>query len=248
MKLICVLPTRDEAGNLDACAEALLGLRLDGVALTLQIVDDDSADGTGDVADVLARRHGARVQVLHRRNARGLGSALVAGFAAALGRGADLVAQLDADLSHDPQALPELVAQIASADLVIGSRYLAGGSIDPDWAWHRRALSRAANRLAVPALLGLPLTDATSGYRLWRAEALRRIDPSAHVASSGYGFQVEMCVLAHRLGLRIVEVPIHFADRGHGRSKMTLPVKLAAMRDILSLRWRQPVPEDEDRR
>lgn len=248
MRLLCVLPTCNEAPNLEACAEALLALHLDGVTLGLQIVDDDSGDGTGALADRLAQRHGGRVHVLHRRGVRGLGSALVAGFTAALARGADLVAQLDADLSHDPQALPELLRRSADADLVIGSRYLPGGSIDRDWERHRRWLSAAANRVVVPALLGLPLTDATSGFRVWRAEALRRLDPARHVASSGYGFQVEMCVLAHRLGLRIAEVPIRFAERGRGASKMTTAVKLAAIRDIVALRWRQPPGAGEGRR
>jgi dolichol-phosphate mannosyltransferase len=237
MKLVAVLPTLNEAANLVRCVESLLHLQLPGVELAIHIVDDDSPDGTGTVADALAQRHPA-VQVLHRRHVRGLGSAYVAGFAAAFERGADLIAQLDADLSHDPGTLATLVDQASGADLVLGSRYLPGGSLDPDWAWHRRWLSRVANQWVIPLALGLPVHDATSGYRLWRAASLRRLDVARRVSSSGYGFQVEMCLLAHRLGMHITEVPIHFAERGQGASKMTSAVKAAAVRDILLLRWR----------
>lgn len=237
MKLVAVLPTLDEAANLRHCVDSLLRLEFSGITLEIVIVDDASSDGTGELADSLAHAD-SRIEVIHRRGQRGLGSAYVAGFAAALARGADLVAQLDADLSHDPQALGTLLAGLAHADVVIGSRYLPQGSLDPDWAWHRRWLSRMANQWVVPALLGLPVLDATSGYRLWTAASLRRIDPAHHLTTSGYGFQVEMCLLAHRNGLRLAEVPIHFAERGQGRSKMTLGVKLAAVRDILALRWR----------
>ncbi len=238
MKLVAVLPTYNESTNLEACVRAVLALRIEGTSMAAFIVDDDSPDGTGAIADRLAAESDGRVRVLHRRGVRGLGSAYLAGFAAALDSGADLVAQLDADLSHDPNDLVAFVHEIESADLVIGSRYVPGGSIDHAWSLYRRVLSEAANRGVIRRTLDLPVYDATSGFRLWRAEALRRLDFARHVSSSGYGFQVEMCLLAHRVGMRIVEVPIHFSERGRGRSKMTLPVKLAAIRDIFALRWR----------
>lgn len=238
MKLVAVLPTYNESANLEACVSAVLSLRIEGMSMAACIVDDDSPDGTGAIADRLAAGSNGRVRVLHRRGVRGLGSAYLAGFAAALDSGADFVAQLDADLSHDPNDLVTFARRITTADLVIGSRYVPGGSVDHAWSLYRRVLSDAANRGVIRHTLDLPVCDATSGFRLWRAEALRRLDFARQVSSSGYGFQVEMCLLAHRLGMRIVEVPIHFSERGRGRSKMTLPVKLAAIRDIFALRWR----------
>jgi dolichol-phosphate mannosyltransferase len=236
-QLVAIVPTYNEAANLETCVTALLALHTPGVELRVLVVDDASPDGTGRIADRLAQSSEGRVSVIHRQGKGGLGSACLTGFSAALRDGAGLIAQIDADLSHDPATLPEILERIGQCDLVVGSRYVEGGYIDPRWAWHRRALSELGNRF-VPYLLGLPIHDATSGYRLWRREALERIDPFHRVASSGYGFQVEMCLLAHRLGLRIEEVPIEFTERGQGRSKMTTGVKLASVRDILALRWR----------
>lgn len=237
-QLVAIVPTYNEVANLGTCVAALLALHTPGVETRVCVVDDASPDGTGQLADRLAQGSAGRVTVIHRSSKGGLGSACLTGFSAALSDGADLIAQLDADLSHDPASLATMLERIRGCDVVIGSRYVAGGHIDPRWAWHRRALSELGNKRVVPRLLGLPVSDATSGYRLWRREALERIDPFRHVASSGYGFQVEMCLLAHRLGLRIDEVPIEFTERGQGRSKMTAGVKLAAVRDILALRWR----------
>jgi len=236
-QLVAVVPTYNEAANLATCVAELLSLDIPGIETRVCVVDDASPDGTGYIADRLADDSAGRVTVIHRAGKGGLGSACIAGFSEAVDLGADLIAQLDADLSHDPAALAGMVERIAEHDVVIGSRYMSGGRIDPRWAWHRRSLSELANNL-VPRLLGLPVSDATSGYRLWRRDALMRIDPGGHVTSSGYGFQVEMCLLAYRLGLRIAEMPIEFTERGHGRSKMTTPVKLASVRDILALRWR----------
>jgi hypothetical protein len=162
----------------------------------LLIVDDASTDGTAALADRLAADAPGHITVLHRTNKRGLGSAYVEGFAKALAAGADLVAQMDADLSHEPSVLVAMTVAIRDADLVIGSRYVAGGGVDAQWGWHRKLLSWVANRVVVPALLRPRVRDATSGYRLWRGDALARIAPSGAVRSSSYGFQVEMTVLA----------------------------------------------------
>jgi len=208
MILVAVVPTYNEVGNLARLANELLRLDLPGIEVRLLIVDDASTDGTAQVADEYAQRMPARVAVLHRDSKRGLGSAYVEGFARALASGADLIAQMDADLSHEPAVLAVMVEAIRDADLVIGSRWVRGGAVDANWGWHRKLVSRFTNRAVVPTLLSLPLADATSGYRLWRRDTLAQIAPASTVRSSGYAFQVEMAYLAHRLGSRIKEVPI----------------------------------------
>jgi dolichol-phosphate mannosyltransferase len=213
-------------------------LEIPDTELRLLIVDDASTDGTAQLADELALRVPGRVEVLHRPAKQGLGNAYIAGFSTPSVLAADLVAQLDSDESHDPAVLLTMVEAIRGADLVIGSRYMTGGGIDSDWAYHRLLLSWLANRVVIPTVLSLPLTDATSGYRLWRRDTLARIAPSANIRSSGYGFQVEMAYLTHNIGCHIREVPIFFRERQSGRSKMSLPVKLNAIRDILSVRFR----------
>jgi dolichol-phosphate mannosyltransferase len=233
--LLAVVPTHNEVGNLGRLAEEVLRLDIPGVQVKLLVVDDASTDGTARLADELARRSTGRVEVMHRGSKRGLGSAYVDGFARALANGADLIAQMDADLSHEPAVLAAMTAAIANADLVIASRYTRGGGVDARWGWHRKLMSRLANRAVVPALLSLPLTDATSGYRLWRRDTLARIAPSVRVRSSGYGFQVEMAYLAHRLGCAIKEVPIYFRERDAGRSKMSIAEALGAVREILAI-------------
>jgi dolichol-phosphate mannosyltransferase len=236
MILVAVVPTYNEVGSVARLAEQLLQCDLPGVEVRLLIVDDASTDGTATAADELARRRPERIQVLHRGSKRGLGSAYVDGFTRALADGADLIAQMDADLSHEPSVLATMTEAIRDADLVIGSRYMSGGGVDTQWGWHRKLVSWLANRAIVPQLLSLPVTDATSGYRLWRREALARIAPSATVRSSGYGFQVEMAYLAHHLDCRIREVPIYFRERESGRSKMRPWVAFTAVREILSIR------------
>lgn len=247
MILVAVVPTHNEANNLPQLIEHLMALELAGVELRLLVVDDASPDGTGELAEDLGRRWPGRIAVLHRTSKRGLGSAYLDGFRSALNEGANLVLQMDADLSHPLDALPAMLQSSHTADVVVGSRYLDGGSVDRRWGTHRKFLSWAANRAVVPALLSLPMTDATSGYRLWQAPALAAILSTTNVQYDGYGFQVEMAYLAHQLGYRIAEVPIYFRERESGRSKMTLLVKLAAIRDILALR-RRPVLSSARRR
>ena len=236
MILVVVVPTFNEVGSLARLADELFRITLPGIELQLLIVDDASTDGTAQVAADLVRAAPARVELLERGSQLGLGSAYVDGFARALQRGADLVVQMDADLSHEPPVLAAMTDAIRDADLVIASRYVRGGGVDVHWGWHRKALSWLANRAVVPTLLSLPVTDATSGYRMWRREAIDRITQLASVRSNGYGFQVEMAYLAHRVGCRIKEVPIYFRERESGQSKMTIPVAMGAVREILSIR------------
>lgn len=235
MILVAVIPTLNEIGSLGRVAAALLRLAIPRVEVRLLIVDDASTDGTAALADELATQHPGRVNVVHRADQRGLGSAYVDGFGLALRNQADLIAQLDADLSHDPSVLVRMAEMIRDVDLVLASRYVPGGGVDARWSRYRKQMSWLANTVVVPALLRLPVRDATSGYRLWRRDLLARIAPAANVRSSGYGFQVEMVYLAHRIGARIAEVPIHFRERDAGQSKMNAAEALTAIREIFAI-------------
>ena len=221
-RVTVVLPTYNERENLSEMATAITahGYRL-------LIVDDSSPDGTGEIADDLARQN-AVISVLHRQKKEGLGPAYRAGFDLALAEGAETVIEMDADFSHDPTDLPRLVAAIDDgADLAIGSRYVPGGAT-PDWPWTRRFISRGGN-LYARLMLGIPTHDATAGFRAFRDSALHAL-PYERAEASGYGFQVEMAWWAHRAGLKIVEVPISFKDRTRGESKMGTGIVLEAMR------------------
>jgi dolichol-phosphate mannosyltransferase len=220
-----VLPTYNEAGNLPVIIGQLFDLPLTG--LKVLVADDNSPDGTGKVADELAARHGPdRMIVVHRPGKQGLGRAYVDGMCQALEAGADFIVQMDSDLSHAPEYLPQMLGTLlaTNADVVIGSRYVSGASLASEWAWHRKALSWFANSY-VRALLHLGIRDVTAGFKLWRASALRAIDV-ASVRSNGYSFQVEMNYRTIQRGLKVVELPIHFADRAEGESKMSLKVQL----------------------
>ena len=223
---VVVIPTYNEVDNLPAVIGRLLDLPVRG--LEVLVVDDRSPDGTGQVADRLAAASAGRMQVVHRAAKDGLGRAYVAGMNRALAAGASVVVQLDADLSHPVEALPIMLAALAHgpADVVVGSRYVAGGSTAAEWPWHRRLLSRGAN-VYVDRVLHLGVRDATSGFKAWRADALRAIDLSA-LAAQGYAFQIEMAYRCRQLGLVVEELPIHFSDRTRGRSKMTFGVQLEA--------------------
>ncbi|MBW3666125.1 MAG: polyprenol monophosphomannose synthase [Actinobacteria bacterium] len=220
-RVTVVVPTYNELENLRDLADEVVshGYRL-------LIVDDASPDGTGRLAEEIAREHEG-VEVLHRLAKTGLGPAYAAGFDRALGDGAEIVIEMDADFSHDPADLPRLVAAVdEGADLAIGSRYVPGGST-PDWPWPRRLTSRGGN-LYARTLLGMPVRDATAGYRAFDATALRSL-PYRQAESSGYGFQVEMAWRAHEAGLSIREIPVVFRDRTRGKSKMGLPIVIEAM-------------------
>lgn len=226
MQITIVLPTYNEAENLPKLVSALLSLPLD---LSVLVVDDNSPDGTGAIADDLAKQQPERVHVYHRTGKLGLRSAYVEGFQKAYDLGATVVVQMDADFSHDPSVLPEMARRIASNDVVIGSRYVKGGSLDDRWPAWRKALSAFGNFYA-RTILNSPLHDMTTGFRMWRREALQGM-PLDRIRSNGYIFLVEMAYVAYLMGYRISEVPIHFADRRWGKSKMSLKIQLeAAMR------------------
>jgi dolichol-phosphate mannosyltransferase len=220
-RVTVALPTYNELENLPDIAPAITahGYRL-------LSVDDASPDGTGLLADELAAGDPA-ISVLHRGQKQGLGPAYAEAFDRALGDGAEVIVEMDADFSHDPADLPRLVAAIDDgADLAIGSRYVPGGST-PDWPLLRRFISRAGNVYA-RLMLGIPVRDATAGFRAFRADALRQL-PYRQARASGYGFQVEMAWRAHQNGLTIAEVPISFRDRTRGRSKMGPEIVAEAM-------------------
>ncbi len=245
MRVTTVIPTYNEAENVEPMAQALWGL---GVPeLDLLIVDDESPDGTGEIADRLAAEHPGRLHVLHRTGPRGLGRAYVDGFRWALDHGAEAVVQMDCDFSHSPQDVPRLLAHLPEYDVAVGSRYTPGGRTDEHWGVGRLALSRWANFYA-RIILGCRVRDVTAGFKAWRRRALERIDLD-RILSQGYVFQVEMAYVSERLGYRIVEVPIYFQDRRIGQSKMSIPVKVEAALRVWEVRWRhrrlRPLPRDE---
>lgn len=214
VRVLVVVPTFNERHNI----EPVLGrLRAAVPGADVLVVDDNSPDGTGEVADGLAAAD-AQVNVLHRPDKQGLGLAYVAGFRWGLSRGYDVLVEMDADGSHQPEQLPDLLAALGGADVVLGSRWVPGGSVS-DWPASRMALSRGGNAY-VRAALGLPLRDATGGFRVFRRGVLEAIDLDG-VASHGYCFQVDLAWRAIRGGFRVVEVPIAFVERVHGRSKMS---------------------------
>lgn len=216
-KTVIVIPTLNEAANIPELIERVMAA---APMAHIMIVDDQSADGTARLAEqAFAGRPGCRV--LSRSGPRGLGRAYAEGFRAALDAGYEAVVQMDADLSHDPAAIPALLAALEHTDLVIGSRYCPGGGVE-GWAAHRLWLSKFANRYA-QTVTGMGIADITAGYRAWRAEALRKLHLE-DVASAGYSIQVELAVRAFCAGLRICEEPIVFTDRRRGQSKMTLTV------------------------
>ena len=240
-----VLPTYDEAENLPGIAAAILQALPGG---TLLVVDDASPDGTGQLADFLAAED-PRIRVRHRPGKAGLGRAYLDGFGVALGGGATIVLQMDADWSHDPAALPSLIAPIEQgrADLVIGSRYAKGGRVT-DWGLARRVISRGGSLFA-KLVLQLRVNDLTGGFKAWRATTLQRV-PFDGVRAGGYVFQIEMTYRASRLGARIREVPITFRDRRVGHSKMSRKIILEALLVVVRLRWdelrgRRPAAEPE---
>jgi dolichol-phosphate mannosyltransferase len=232
MQITIILPTYNEAENLPKLVSALLSLPLD---LTLLVVDDHSPDGTGKIADELSTRDNGKVAVLHRTGKLGLRSAYMEGFQKAFDLGADAVVQMDADFSHDPAVLPEMARRLASYDVVTGSRYVEGGSLDERWPAWRKALSAFGNFYA-RTILTSPLHDMTTGFRMWRREALQAM-PLDRIRSNGYIFLVEMAYVADVMGYKISEVPIHFADRRWGKSKMSLKIQLEAALRIWDVWW-----------
>jgi dolichol-phosphate mannosyltransferase len=222
MRPLVIVPTFNERDNLPTLLERLL--RHDG--LRVLVVDDASPDGTGRIADEWAAANRARVQVLHRSGARGLGLSYIDGMYLALRTDATHICQMDADLSHDPDDLPRLIAATADADVAIGSRYVPGGRIE-NWAAHRRMLSAFANWY-IRSVTGLTIRDCTGGFRCWRREALERL-PLGSLRSDGYAFVVELVWEASQVGLRCSEVPITFVERRQGASKLSGRVLLESV-------------------
>lgn len=226
-----VIPTYNERENVLAICEAVLA-QMDA---RIWIVDDDSPDGTGDLADELASKE-SRVRVLHRRGRpRGLGPAYRDGFVQALSEDVDFVMQMDADFSHDPAMVPVLRQAAEEADLVLGSRYVEGGGTQ-DWSLLRRFISQGGSTYA-RLILGMPIKDVTGGFKCWRASALRDLHPE-RVASTGFAFQIEMNHLALKSGMRVVEHPILFADRLRGDSKMSFGIFLEGLLAVWRIRYR----------
>jgi dolichol-phosphate mannosyltransferase len=225
MRALVVIPTYNEAATVRRIVEAVRRLSRAHVL----IVDDGSPDGTGEIADWLAERDYG-VHVLHRTEKAGLGAAYRAGLRWGLDLGYDALGEMDADGSHDPADVPRLLDALGNADLVIGSRYVPGGAVR-NWPLRRRLLSRGGNWY-VQAMTGLPVNDATAGFRMFRRQTLLALDVD-DVQSDGYSFQIEMALRAHALGFRVVEIPVTFVERTEGASKMSRAIVLEAL-------WRVP--------
>lgn len=234
MSTIIVIPTYNERENLPTLIDKLFSLPI--ADLELLIVDDNSPDGTGQMADEYAVQKPGKVHVLHRSGKLGLGTAYVTGFKQAIELGADRIVQMDADFSHPPEKLVEMLEASHKSDLVLGSRYIPGGSLDKDWPWYRKALSGFGNFYA-RTLLGVKIRDITGGYRMWNRNALQRI-PLERIRSNGYMFQVEMAYLASKLGFSVIEIPIYFAERKFGKSKINFSIQVEAAISVWKLPFR----------
>ena len=229
MRPVVCLPTYNERENLERMLHAL-----GGHGVSVLVIDDSSPDGTGELADRLAQELD-HVEVLHRPRKEGLGPAYLAGFRRALAAGAELILEMDCDFSHDPADVPRLLAAVEKADVAVGSRYVAGGSV-LDWGLVRRFVS-AGGSFYARVLLGVGVRDLTAGFKCYRRAVLETIDLDA-ISSLGYAFQIETTYRALRAGFRVVEVPIVFADREHGGSKMSKGIVLEAMWKVPALRLR----------
>jgi len=223
MNALVLVPTYNERENLPVLVDGVLA----HAGTRILVLDDGSPDGTGQIADELARAHPGRLEVMHRTGVRGLGRSYLDGFRAALGSDADLVCQMDADLSHDPKFLPSIMAATERADLVVGSRYIPGGRVE-NWPIHRVMLSGFANNY-IRTVTGLRVRDCTSGYRCWRREALARL-PLDRIRSDGYSFLVEVAFQAAAAGLTIAESPIVFVERRQGASKLSSAVLVESLK------------------
>jgi dolichol-phosphate mannosyltransferase len=211
--------------------EALFSLELNQTHVL--VVDDNSPDGTGDIAEALKDSYPGTLSVMHREGKQGLGTAYIAGFNKAIQGGADVIVQMDADFSHNPQKIPVLVDKLETWDMALGSRYVKGGSLDEGWAIWRKGLSYFGN-LYARVILSMQIRDLTGGFRAWRRETLLGI-PLERVRSQGYAFQVEMAYITHRKGFNITEVPIYFADREKGDSKMSWRIQIEAALRVWSI-------------
>lgn len=224
MKKLLIIPTYNEVGNLRNIIDAIFDMCI--TDLGILIVDDASPDGTGKLADELKELYGPKLDVIHRTGKLGLGTAYLRGFDYAISNGAEIIGQMDADFSHPPAKIPEMIELLNSTDIVIGSRYIGSGELDRDWPMWRKRLSAFGNVYA-STILGLPINDVTAGFKLWRSSVLEQM-PLDRLSSNGYAFLIEMNYVAHRLGFRFVETPIYFAERKFGESKMSFRIQLEA--------------------
>lgn len=232
MRPVIILPTYNEKENVADIVQAVLDVGVPDVRII--IVDDNSPDGTGQISDQLAAEH-RNVAVRHRQRKEGLGTAYVAGFKQALSDpDNEYIFEMDADFSHQPKYLPDFLEKIKTADIVLGSRYVAGGGVE-NWGFLRRSISRAANFI-IRLILGVPMRDLTGGYKCFRRHVLEQIDLD-EVESSGYNFQIEVTYKAYRRGFKIVEIPIIFVERRAGRSKFNLAIIVESFWKVLKLRF-----------
>ncbi len=233
--VVIVIPTYNEAANLDELTRRIFALGIPNTKIIF--VDDGSPDGTGEAAEKLAAEHEGRLEVIQRGGKLGLGTAYVRGFSQALSEGADYVLQMDADLSHPPEAIPALIEKLGGADVVVGSRYVEEGGVDESWRLSRRALSYFGN-LGIRLITGLDVRDATSGFKAFEAGALRGLDMGGF-RCAGFAFQAEMAHACQRKAYTVAEHPIIFMDRTKGRSKMSAAILAEAVWKLLPLRWRR---------
>lgn len=231
MRLTVVIPTYNEAKNLPKLATALFALSMP--EMKILVVDDNSPDGTANLVRAMMAEFPGRIDVIVRPEKLGLGTAYIAGFQHALRDGAEAIAQMDADFSHPPEVLVELLETLARCDVAMGSRYVSGGSLDREWPLWRKGLSAFGN-LYARVILRLPIKDATGGFRVWRRATLLGM-PLNRVRSNGYAFQVEMAYIAYRLGFSFREIPFYFGDRRWGTSKMSFDIQIEAARRVWEL-------------
>jgi len=232
-KTIAVIPTYNEADNIRPLITALLSLGIDG--LEVLVIDDNSPDGTGKIAEELSKTYPGRIHVLHRQGKQGLGTAYVLGFRWALEHGADYAIEMDADFSHDPSYVPTFLERLRDYDIVVGSRYVPGGRIDERWSFWRRFLSWGGNIYA-RLITGLRVSDTTAGFKCFRRQALEAL-PLDKIKSDGYAFQIEMAYLSQKLGHRVLEVPITFLERNKGVSKMSWRIVMEAILRVWMIRF-----------
>jgi dolichol-phosphate mannosyltransferase len=235
MQTMVVIPTYNEADNLSSMVGELRALNIPD--LQILVVDDNSPDGTGELADDLSRRYPNEFHVIHRPGKMGLGTAYRDGFRFTLEHGADRIVQMDADFSHSPSYIPRFLEKLDDYDVIVGSRYVEGGRLDERWSFGRYLLSWWANSVYTRLLLGIAAKDATAGFKCWKREVLEAIDLDS-IRSNGYVFQVEMAYVTEKLGFRALEIPIYFEDRRIGQSKMDMRIKLEAAWRIWQVKWR----------
>ncbi|MEE8045835.1 MAG: polyprenol monophosphomannose synthase [Dehalococcoidia bacterium] len=234
MKVAVVVPTYNEAETLADLIEKVVEQDIDGLGFI--VVDDGSPDGTGEIADRLADEFSGVFMVIHREGKQGLGTAYMAGFQAALDAGAELIFEMDADLSHPPEVLPGLIGRLDEADVVVASRYTPGGGVDPGWSWGRRQISYWGN-VGIRLILGLKVKDATAGFKGFRRETLEAIGIN-RLRLTGFGFQPEVAYRCQKAGMKVVEHPYVFMDRTAGTSKMSFGIVVEAFFQLSWLRIR----------